>query len=171
MLADDEDRHWQLYALSLEEVRAQVDRGWSYAQFFILLNGGTTAALLAFAGSEGSRVLAAVGLLGGAPLAVIGTLVIRENKRYYRALSSKRAALEVHLGLDQNIPGTTDAVAIYALTPTADAAKLRAMATDAGRYVEGGLRVGSVSGWSQWTLALIALFDLVAASLLLLGWV
>lgn len=135
MRAEDTDRHWQLYDLALQEVRAQVDRGWAYAQFFILLGAATTGALLAYAGAGGSRWVVAAGLVAGGVVALIGIMVLRESKRYYRTLAAKRAAIEVRLGLDQNIAGSTDPLTIYALTATADARKLRTMAADASAYV------------------------------------
>lgn len=167
----DADRHWRFYELTLDEVRSQVEGGWAHTQFFIVLNAGIIGAILALLGSGGARSVAVVALIGGAVLCLAGALVLRENKRYYRRLALKRAALERHLGLDRNIPGTTHPALIYALTPTADAPKIERMLRDPDSYAEPKLRRGSVSDWARWTLAVMGVFDVVTALALLLRWV
>lgn len=164
------EREWWLYELTLREVGAQVDRGWKHAQFFIVLNAGIVAAVLAFLGTAAPRSFASVVLMGGVLLCLAGVLVLRENKRYYRVLAIKRAALERALGLDRNIRGTAHPLAIYALSPTADPEKLERMVSDPERYVKPKLRRGSVSDWARWSLIVIATFDVVTALALLLGW-
>lgn len=52
----DPEREWWIYERLLDELRSQVDRGWTHTQFFILLNAGIGGAVLAFYG-EGSSAL------------------------------------------------------------------------------------------------------------------
>lgn len=153
----------------MEEIRSQVDRGWTHTQFFILLNAGIAGAVLAFFAEGASSLLAALILLGGVAVGTAGIFVLRENKRYYRTLAIKRAALEKTLGLLKPIPGTSHPLLVFAISPTKDVNALNRMLDDPENYIRRNLRKGSVSGWAQWTLLALVIFDFVGALALLVG--
>lgn len=167
----DPEREWWIYERLLDELRSQVDRGWTHTQFFILLNAGIGGAVLAFYGEGSSALLAASVLLGGAVVGMTGIFVLRENKRYYRTLSVKRAALEEKLGLLEPIGNRDSGLLVYAIAPTKSAAEIRGILDRVDGYVKAGPRPTSVTGFVQGTLVVLVLFDLAGALALVRGWV
>lgn len=94
---------FQLYKVSIEEYRFQVNLNWQRSQYYFVLN----AALIAAGGSlfgiqsDRGRPFAAVLFLIGLVAVVLGVLVTHTQHLYYREARDKLKLLQQRLGLGE----------------------------------------------------------------------
>lgn len=168
-----DENEWRLYEAAREAVTEQIDRQWNHAQFFLLLNASVVGGGIALLQSLGSRSVALLLLLlfaGGFGLSLAAIRVLRQNKRYYHVLVTKKTLFEERLGLTGSFPGyEAFDVATRAWGALATRRKIADILRDPDAYSQGEVRRGSVSGWMEWTMLGFAAFDAGAAGVIALA--
>src|SRR5688572_24025540 len=122
----------ELYRIAIEEYRFEVQLGWSRAQHFLVLSGGTLAAgagLLKIGPAEAlpswtASLPVALVFLFGAAASVLGILAVRRGHRYYKTTVFKKTLLEEELGYTRPIGGD-DPVRNLAITTTRGMGEIR----------------------------------------------
>lgn len=137
-----------LYKLSLEEDRYQVQLNWDKTKFFLLLDASLITAGAALVRVQASPLAAALGALtffAGALIALVGYVSLGEGKVYHRQAVAKCVLVGEKVGLTEPFndrPGQT-----LQLVSGMTMVKAREILSAPDKYVTPKLRKSGVSGW------------------------
>ena len=160
----------ELYKLTIDEYRFEVNLNWDRLKHYFLLNAGlTSVAATLFGGmlttdgiSLGRGLVVGALFLIGFATAVMGVVSTIQSREYYRTTVFKKALLEQLLGYDRQVPGQESDLATLAVTTTRGMKRAQEILAWREQDIRAPqLRLGNLTSYSLVVLGLFGVGDLV----------